>query len=192
MKRALALMAVVALAGSAIASEEETIQLKISVEGMTCPTGCAPKVAKGLESIAGAKDVKLADFDKGLFTIAFDAKTEISADAFKKAVQGYKITKIEATVTGKVSRKEKNVVLTTPAGLSYVLEVSDCADCCADEKAAKKDEKKEPSQFLKALQAKVDGFATEGRVAKVTGVVAGCCEVSLMVSSIDAVEKATN
>ena len=55
---------------------------------MTCPTGCAPKVTKGLQSIAGAKEVKLADFDKGLFTISFDAKTAISPDAFKKAVDG--------------------------------------------------------------------------------------------------------
>jgi len=191
MKRAMALMAVVALAGSAIASEEEVVQLKITVEGMTYPTGCAPKVTKGLQSIAGAKEVKLADFDKGLFTISFDAKTAISPDAFKKAVDGYKINKIEATLTGKVSQKDKNVILTTAAGTAYTLSIA-APECCADDKAAKKDEKKEVSPFLKALQTKIDGFAKEGKVAKVSGVVAECCSVEVQVASIDAVEKATN
>ncbi len=193
MKRALALMAVVALAGSAIASEEETVQLKITIEGMTCPTGCAPKVTKGLQGIAGAKDVKLADFDKGLFTIAFDAKTAISPDAFKKAVDGYKINKIEATLTGKVSQKDKSVILTTAAGSVYTLSVAAGPECCADDKAAKKDDaKKEVSPFVKALQAKIDGFAKEGKLAKVSGVVAECCSVEVSVATIDAVEKATN
>jgi copper chaperone CopZ len=191
MKRALALMAVVALAGSAIASEDEAVQLKITVEGMTCPTGCAPKVTKGLQSIAGAKDVKLADFDKGLFTIAFDAKTAISPDAFKKAVEGYKINKIEATLTGKVSLKEKKIVLTTAAGTEYALSAHLAPDCCADD-AAKKDEKKEVSPLLKALQTKIEGFAKEGKLAKVSGTVAECCSVEVLVASIDAIEKATN
>lgn len=192
MKRALAWMAVVAMAGSAIASEEEAVQLKITVEGMTCPTGCAPKVTKGLQSIAGAKEVKLADFDKGLFTIAFDAKTAISPDAFKKAVDGYKINKIEATLTGKVSQKAKNIVLTTAAGTDYVLVVAETPACCADDKTAKKDEKKEVSPLLKALQTKLEAFAKEGKTAKVSGVVAECCDVEVLVASLDAVEKATN
>jgi copper chaperone CopZ len=192
MKRALALMAVVALAGSAIASEEEAVQLKITVEGMTCPTGCAPRVTKGLQSIAGAKDVKLADFDKGLFTISFDARTAISPEAFKKAVDGYKINKIEATLTGKVSQKEKKIVLTTAAGTEYVLEAAVGPECCADDKAAKKDDKKDGSPLLKALQTKIEGFAKEGKLAKVSGVVAECCSVEVLVASIDAVEKATN
>lgn len=192
MKRALALMAVVALAGSAIASEEEAVQLKVYVEGMTCPTGCAPKVAKGLQSIAGAKEVKLADFDKGLFSISFDATKSISPDAFKKALEGYKISKIEATLTGKVSQKDKHVVLTTAAGATYALVIAEAPVCCADDKAAKKDEKKEVSPLLKTLQAKIDGFAKEGKTAKVSGVVAECCDVEVLVASIDAVEKATN
>jgi len=193
MKRALALMAVVALAGSAIASEEEAVQLKVYVEGMTCPTGCAPKVAKGLQSIAGAKEVKLADFDKGLFAISFDATKGISPDAFKKALDGYKITKIEATLTGKVSQKEKKIILTTAAGTAYTLAVSESPDCCKDDAAAKKDEaKKDVSPLLKSLQAKIDGFAKEGKTAKVSGVVAECCDLEVLVASIDAVEKATN
>ena len=66
-------------------------------------------------------------------------------------------------------------------------------ECCADDAAAKKDEaKKDVSPFLKALQAKIDGFAKEGKLAKVSGVVAECCDVEVLVASIDAVEKATN
>jgi copper chaperone CopZ len=191
MTRALALMAVVALAGSAIASEEEAVQLKITVEGMSCPTGCAPRVAKGLQGIQGAKEVKLADFDKGLFTMSFDPKTGISPDAFKKSVEGYKITKIEATFTGKVgTNKDKQIVLTTAAGQSYVLTVGAPPECCKDDKAAKT-EKPEESPILKALRAKLEGVAKEGKTAKVSGVMAECCDVSVTVATLDVVE-ATN
>ena len=186
MTRALALVAVVALAGSAIASEEEAVQLKITVEGMSCPTGCAPKVAKGLQGIAGAKDVKLADFDKGLFTMSFDPKTGISPDAFKKSIEGYKITKIEATFTGKVAQKDKQIVLTTAAGQSYVLTVGAPPECCADDKAAKKD-KPEESPILKALRTKLEVVAKDGKTAKVSGVMAECCDVSVTVATIDVV-----
>ncbi|HEV3028238.1 MAG TPA: heavy-metal-associated domain-containing protein [Planctomycetota bacterium] len=192
MKRALALVAMVALAGSAIASEEEAVQLKITVEGMSCPTGCAPKVAKGLQSIPGAKDVKLADFDKGLFTMSIDAKTGISPDAFKKSVDGYKIAKIEATFVGKITEKDKKIVLTTAAGQSYVLTVGAPPECCADDKAAKPAPKPEESPLLKSLRTKLEGFAKEGKTAKVVGVMAECCDVSVTIASIDAVEKATN
>jgi len=191
MARILALVAVVAMAGSAIASEEEAVQLKITVDGMSCPTGCAPKVAKGLQSIAGAKDVKLADFDKGLFTMAIDAKNGVSPDAFKKALEGYKVTKIEATLTGTVSMKDKEMTLTTAAGTKYVLAIGAPKECCADEKA-KKEEPKEESPLLKALRSKVEGFAKENKTAKVSGVIAECCDVSIVVASIDTVEKATN
>jgi hypothetical protein len=192
MTRALALMAVVALAGSAIASEEEAVQLKITVEGMSCPTGCAPKVAKGLQGIAGAKEVKLTDFDKGLFTMSFDPKTAISPDAFKKSIDGYKIAKIEATFTGKISQKDKQIVLTTAAGTSYVLTVGAPPACCADDKAAKKADPVEESPILKSLRTKLEGFAKEGKTAKVSGVMAECCDVSVTIASIEPVEKATN
>lgn len=195
MTRMMALMAVVALAGSAIASEEEAVQLKITVDGMSCPTGCAPKVAKGLQGIPGAKEVKLADFDKGLFTMSFDGKTAVSPDAFKKAIDGYKITKIEMTITGKIAvDAKKNVVLTTAAGTPYVLTIAAPPECCKDDKAAPKAEapKAEESPLLKTLRAKLDTFAKEGKTAKVSGVMAECCDVSITVASIDAVEKATN
>src|SRR5689334_7073063 len=137
MTKALALVFAVALAGSAIASEEETIQLRIYVDGMSCPTGCAPKVAKGLASVQGAKDVKMEDFDKGLFTLALDPKAKLESDTFKKAIGEYKLKKVEATVTGTISLKDKDMVLTTATGAKFGLNL---ATCCADEKdAAKKD-----------------------------------------------------
>lgn len=119
--------------------------------------------------------------------------TQRAPPSFKKAVDGYKINKIEASLTGKVSQKEKKIILTTAAGTVYTLAVAEKPECCADLAAAKKDEaKKDVSPFLKALQAKIDGFAKEGKLAKVSGVVAECCDVEVLVASIDAVEKATN
>src|SRR6185503_10143343 len=137
MTKALALAFAVALAGSVLASEEEAVQLKIYVDGMSCPTGCAPKVAKGLAALQGAKDVKMEDFDKGLFTMSLDAKAKLEPKELQKSLGEYKVKKIEATVTGTIALKDKELVLTTAAGQKYGLNL---ADCCADEKdAAKKD-----------------------------------------------------
>ena len=192
MSKALALAFAVALAGSALASEEESIQLKIYVDGMSCPTGCAPKVARGLASVQGTKDVKLEDFDKGLFTLSLDGKAKLDVDAFKKPLGEYKVKKVEATVTGTISVKDKELVLTTAAGQKYGLTL---ATCCADEKAeAKKDAgKKDDCETCPvALKAKVEALAKDGKTVKVSGPVSSCCEVSITIASIDEVKKATN
>lgn len=197
MTKALALAFVAVLACPAFAGEEESVQLKVYVDGMSCPTGCAPKVAKGLSAVAGAKDVKLADFDKGLFTLALEPKAELKPDAIQKLLGEYKVKKIEATVTGTISVKDKAMVLTTASGAKYGLNL---ADCCADE-VAKKDapkatEKKEDCDACPvaaaALKAKVEALAKDGKNVKVTGVVGSCCEVALTISAIDEVKKATN
>jgi hypothetical protein len=201
MMKAFAFMAVASLAGSAIASEDESVQLKVYVDGMTCPTGCAPRVAKGLSGLQGAQDVKLADFDAGLFTMAMDPKTGISPNAFQKSLGDYKVKKIEATLTGTVALKGKELLLTTASGQTYLLSVGMDKVCCADEKAdaakdgaAKKVEaapKKEACDLCPAtagLKAKVDALAKDGRLAKVTGTVNECCEVSITVTAIDAVD----
>jgi len=106
MSKALALAFAVALAGSVIASEEETIKLKVYVDGMSCPTGCAPKVAKGLAAVQGAKDVKMEDFEKGLFTFSLDGKSKLDAKAIEKSLGEYKVKKLEATVTGTISDQQ--------------------------------------------------------------------------------------
>ena len=200
MTKALALAFVAVLACPAFAGEEESVQLKVYVDGMSCPTGCAPKVAKGLSAVQGAKDVKLADFDKGLFTLAFDPKAELKPDAIQKSLGEYKVKKIEATVTGTISLKDKAMILTTASGAKYGLNL---AECCADEKteakkdapkkdAAKKDDCDACPVAAAALKAKVEALAKDGKNVKVTGVVGSCCEVALTISAIDEVKKATN
>lgn len=198
MPKALALVFAVALAGSAIASEEEKIQLRIYVDGMSCPTGCAPKIAKGLSTVEGAADVKLEDFDKGLFTMSIDAKSGLKPDAIKKTLGDYKAKKIEATVTGTISLKEKALVLTSASGATYGLSLAEPKVCCADDKAAakkdpaKKDDCDSCPTAAAALKAKVETLARESKLVKVTGVVGSCCEVSLTIAAIDEVKKATN
>jgi hypothetical protein len=198
MTKALALAFVAALACPAFAGEEESVQLKVYVDGMSCPTGCAPKVAKGLSAVQGAKDVKLADFDKGLFTMALEAKTELKPDAIQKSLGDYKVKKIEATITGVISVKDKGMILTTASGAKYGLNL---AECCAEEVAKKDAPKETPKATEKkddcetcpvALKAKVEALAKDGKNVKVSGKVGSCCEVALTISAIDEVKKATN
>jgi len=198
MSKALVLAFAVAMAGSAVAAEEEAIKLKIYVDGMTCPTGCAPKIARGLSTVEGAKDVKLEDFDKGLFTMSLDAKSGLKIDAIKKTLGDYKAKKIEATLTGTISTKDKAFVLKTASGATYDLSLAAPQACCSDEKAAAK---KDPAKkddcdgcpvAAAALKAKVETLAKDGKAVTVTGPVAGCCEVSLTIAAIDEVKKATN
>ena len=67
------------------------------------------------------------------------------------------------------------------------------------DKAAKGDKapkaeapKAEESPLLKTLRTKLETFAKDGKTAKVNGVMAECCDISITVASIDAIEKATN
>ncbi|MBI3856462.1 MAG: hypothetical protein HY293_12315 [Planctomycetes bacterium] len=201
MTKALALLFAAALAAPAFAGEDSTIQLRVYVDGMSCPTGCAPKVAKALAGLPGTSNVKLEDFDKGLFTLALDGKTELKVDDLKKSLGEYKVKKIEATVSGVISVKDKEMTLTTATGQKYGLNL---ADCCADEKAtvkkaaetkketAKKDECENCPVAAAALKAKVEALAKDGKNVKVTGAVSSCCEVSITIAAIDEVKKATN
>jgi hypothetical protein len=192
MTKALALLTAVVLAGTAVATEEESIQLKVYVDGMSCPTGCAPKVAKGLAAVKGATNVKMEDFDKGLFTLSFDGKAKLEPKDFEKSLGEYKVKKMVATVTGTIALKDKELVLTTGSGQKYGLNL---ASCCSEEKGeAKKDagKKDDCETCPEALKAKVEAFVKEGKNVKVTGVVGSCCEVSLTIAAIDEVKKATN
>jgi len=183
MKQALALAILVGICGPAMAGEDEAIQLKVFVDGMTCPTGCAPKVAKSLASVQGSKDVKLADFDAGLFTMALDAKAPVDIDAFKKALGEYKVKKIELTVSGTMARVKEDVVLTTAAGPKFVLS---CVNGCADDKAPAK---KDAPTVVAPIAAKIDALLKENKTSvKVTGQLGGCCEVSIVVATIDPLE----
>lgn len=183
MKQALAIALLVGLCAPAMAGEDETIQLKIFVDGMSCPTGCAPKVAKGLSAVTGAKEVKLADFDAGLFTVAFDSKAALDQDAFKKNLGEYKVKKIELTVTGTMAKGKEDIVLTTAAGPKYVLST---VNGCSDDKAPAK---KDAPTVVAPIAAKIEALLKEGKTTvKVTGQLGGCCEAAIIVAAIDPIE----
>jgi hypothetical protein len=194
MTKALALAFVAALACPAFAGEEEAVQLKVYVDGMSCPTGCAPKVAKGLSAVQGAKDVKLADFDKGMFTLALDAKSELKPEAIQKSLGDYKIKKIEATISGVISLKDKAMILTTASGAKIGLNLTEACDVKAEPKkdTAKKEDCDACPVAAAALKAKVESLAKESKNVKVSGTVGTCCELSLTISAIDEIKKATN
>jgi copper chaperone CopZ len=196
MTKTMAIVLAVALSGAALAAEEESIQLKVYVEGMSCPTGCPPKVAKGLEALPGAKNVKLADFDQGLFTLSLDPKTELKPAAFQKSLGEYKVKRIEATLTGTLALKDKELVLTGVSGAKYCIIVGPAKECCGDEKAdAKKDTKKEDCDDCPAtvaLRNKVQALAKDGKNVKVTGTLSECCEVNLTINTIQEFKQPAN
>lgn len=194
MTKALALAFAVVLACPAFAGEGETVQLKVVVDGMSCPTGCAPKVVKALAAVEGAQNVKLEDFEKGLFSLS--TKSVLKADALQKSLGDYKVKKLEATVTGVISIKDKEIVLTSASGQKLGLSVAAPKACCSDDKApkvaAKKDDCDTCPTAAAALKTKFEALAKDGNQVKVTGVVGSCCELSLTVNAIDEVKKATN
>ena len=185
---------ILAFASLALAgTEEESVAVKVTIKGMTCPDGCGAKVTKALKGIEGAKDVKLADFEKGLFTVSFDAKAAVKPSVFEKAIgEGFEVTKVEATLTGTVARVEKALVLTTASGAKYTLANAGEAKCC-DEKAeaAKKVEEPKKAETAKKeddceccnaknVVAKIEGLLKEGKTSiKAVGVLSECCQGSL-------------
>jgi len=203
-KFAVAALALAGMVLTAARGEEETVSVKVYVKGMSCPTGCGAKVQKGLESIEGAKDVKLADFDKGLFTVSFDAKTTVKPSTLQKAIGSFEVTKVETTVTGTVSKVDKELVLTTASGAKYSV-VNVGADACEVAKKAEEPKKAEPAKKEEACEccdaknvvAKIEGLIKENKTTiKVTGVVSECCQGSLTIAAATAlpveVKKATN
>jgi hypothetical protein len=203
-KFAVAALAVAGLVLTAARGEEETVAVKVYVKGMSCPNGCAPRVAKGLESVEGAKDVKLADFDKGLFTVSFDPKAAVKPSVLQKAIGSYEVTKVEATLTGTVAKVDKELVLTTPSGAKYSV-VNVGADACELTKKTEEPKKADPAKKEEACEccsatnvvAKIEGFLKDNKTTiKVTGVVSECCQGSLTIAAATAVpveaKKATN
>lgn len=210
--RSFVALAIVGLVGSGLAAArggEETLPVKVYVKGMTCPNGCGAKVTAGLKGVEGAKDVKLADFDKGLFTMSFDAKTSVKPSVLQKAIGSFEVAKVEATLTGTVARVEKALILTTASGAKYALSKGG-ADSCCDVKgeAAKKPEEPKKAETAKKVDdcdccaakdpvAKLEALLKENKTSvKVSGVVSECCEgsLTLAVTAAEALEvkKATN
>ena len=191
-------MMILALAAAAWAAsaEEEAIQLKVYVEGMSCPTECAPKVAKVLSSLEGARDVKLVDFDKGLFSLSIDAKSALKPTQLQKSLGAYKVKKIEGTLVGTLSAKDKETFLTGAGGAKYAVFVDADAACCDDAKgeAKKGAEKPEADECpaIAALKAKLQALAKDGKRVKVTGIVSECCEVNVAVLAIEELKQPAN
>ena len=85
MRTLLAFAAVLGLSGAAVAGEE-TSSVQVTIKGMTCPDGCGASLTKALQGLDGVKEVKLADFEKGLFTLSVDAAKPVKPSAIKAKV----------------------------------------------------------------------------------------------------------
>jgi copper chaperone CopZ len=176
MRHAIAFAAVLGLCTSAWAGEE-TNTVQVVIKGMSCPDGCGAAVAKGLQSVDGVKEVKLTDFEKGLFTISIDAAKAVKPSAIKAKIGKFEMVKVEASISGTVTVGEKNALtLTAASGAKYSL--TSCGDCpAAGAAAAPKDGDKVACEDP---VAKILAWAKEGKTAvKVSGAIGECCEGAL-------------
>lgn len=169
----LAFVAVLGL-GSAAWAGEETHEIKISIKGMTCPDGCGATVTQALKGLDGAKEVKLTDFEKGLFTVSMCPTKTIKPSALKGKLGKFEIVKFEATISGTVAVGEKDALtLVTPSGARYSL--SSCGPC-PSEAAAKSADKVACVDPV----AKIRAWLKEGKTSvKISGAVGECCEGEL-------------
>jgi len=170
MRSLLAFAVVLGLSGAAVAGEE-TSSVQVTIKGMTCPDGCGASVTKGLQSVDGVKEVKLTDFEKGLFTLSVDAAKPVKPSAIKAKIGKFEITKVEATLSGTVVAGEKDALTFVAAsGAKYSL--TSCGDCPVE--AAKSDER------LGQLRA-------WAKAVKVSGTLGECCEgaLSLAVAKVE-------
>ena len=161
MRHLLAFAAVLGLSSAAFAGEE-TSSVQVVIKGMTCPDGCGASVTKALQSVDGVKEVKLTDFEKGLFTLSIDAAKPVKPSAIKAKVGKFEIAKVEATLSGTVVAGEKDALTFVAAsGAKYSL--TSCGDC--------------PSEAEKLVQ--IRAWAKEGKAVKISGAVGECCEGAL-------------
>jgi copper chaperone CopZ len=155
---------------------EPKVEVKVTVKGMSCEQNCGGKVTKGLQGLPGAKEVKLADFQKGLFTVAVDAKSAIKPSEIKKAAGGYDVLRIEATLSGTVAKEKEVYVLTTASGAKYAVSAASKEEC---EKGLKEGEK--ASCPIGALEK----LASDPKaVVNVTGLLGECCQGELSIAAL--------
>ena len=139
MRTVLALTVVVLLVSPVIALEngKESIEVKITVKGMSCPDGCAPVVSKGLRKLEIVLDVELADFKSGTFKLKVDAGKKLSPLALQDAIgTAYVLGRIKTTIVGTVSNGKRGLTITTAMGVKYALKEGQpikkafaCAEC---------------------------------------------------------------
>lgn len=69
---------------------------RLAVEGMMCPTNCAPKVKESLETLPGVRSVEV-DFENKQAVVQTDQAIELTTEACDKSFgnSGYFISSIE-------------------------------------------------------------------------------------------------
>ena len=79
-------------------------EYKVGVEGMMCPTNCAPSVAEAIESIDGVESAEV-DFDAKQVTVKMAPGKTLSEASCNKAFgnKGYFVTKLEESSTDKAA-----------------------------------------------------------------------------------------
>jgi hypothetical protein len=155
------------------ATEDPTVEIKVYVKGMSCPTGCGTKLQKSLSALPGAKETKLADFEQGLFTVAVDAKTAIKLSEIKKAAAGFEVSKVVATLVGSVTKEKDGYVLATPSGAKYAVSAASKEECA---KALK------PGAKAECPIGKLESLLAEKKIVKVTGLLDECCQGALSIA----------
>jgi copper chaperone CopZ len=168
MRHLVAFAAVFGLCSAALAGEENT-PVQVTIKGMTCPDGCGASLTKALQTLDGVQSVKLADFDKGLFSVTLAPNQAVKPSAIKAKIGKFELVKVEATLAGTVAVGEKEALtLVTASGAKYSL--SSCGDCPAAAGGEKADDP----------VAKLRAWAKDGKTAvKVSGAVGECCEGAL-------------
>jgi copper chaperone CopZ len=179
MRHAIAFAVVLGLSSAAWAGEE-TNTVSVTIKGMSCPDGCGASVTKALQGVDGVKEVKLADFEKGLFTVVIDGSKPVKPSAIKAKIGKFEIAKVEASISGTVSVGEKDALtLLTPSGAKYTL--TSCGECPSAAAAAPKTDAKPADKVAcEDPLAKVRAWVKEGKTAvKLSGDVGECCEGAL-------------
>ena len=76
-----------------------------------------------LKSLEGSKEVKLEDFEKGLFIITMDPKASIRPSTLEEKVKGYTLEKVEISISGTVVHETSGWKFTaSESGLALELE----------------------------------------------------------------------
>jgi copper chaperone CopZ len=158
------------------AAEDAKVEVKVYVKGMSCEVNCGAKVQKSLAALPGVKEAKLAKFDEGLFTVAVDAKSAVKPSEIKKAVAGYEIVKIVATLSGTVAKADGKFVLTTASGAKYAVSAADKEECA---KAAK------PGEAAACPIGALDKLVADGKTTvSVTGLLDECCQGAMSIAAL--------
>ncbi len=84
--------------GASVASAAHERVYVLGIEGMMCPTSCAPAVQESLESIEGVRSVEV-DFEHKRAVVRTDPDVELTTEQCDRSFknQGYFVSSLEAT-----------------------------------------------------------------------------------------------